>query len=462
MDRRRLILGCALWALVSAVAWPQDNVELDRYGGLKFTQWEATGFFRTHFDGQRWWLVTPEGHPFLSIGVCGVRETGHIARGLGYAPYHRNVMKIYGSVDRWKEAARKRMLAWGFNTAAGWGRSDMGLPWTNVLGFSGRHWLKGLLPDFFSKDFTSHAEKLASKQSRPDDKLLIGYFLDNEMQWNTDWRLGPSLFDHYTSMPADTAGKKALVGFFKDRYPSPSAMAEVWQPAVKTWDELAGATQLTPHMGREDRAATDREAFTRFAARRYFRVCTEALRRADPNHLILGCRFVNWTVPEAVVQACGEYCDVVSLNFYEIGPLGHVVYLAKSAMKVRLISSDHAFRRFYKLTGKPLMITEFGFRAMDSAPPNTYPPPLIAQPTVPTQTDRGRKFEKYVKEWAATNYIVGYHWFCWVDEPKEGRTLDGENGNYGLVDIEDKPYEEFLKIAVPANRAFIRARLPGR
>ncbi|MEW6355521.1 MAG: hypothetical protein AB1696_04285 [Planctomycetota bacterium] len=457
----RTIITAAVMCLLSApLLWSQDQIERGPYGGLKFAQWEAAGFFRTHFDGRCWWLVTPEGRPFLSVGVCGVRETGHMARGLGYAPYQRNVMRIHGSVDRWKEVARSRLLDWGFNTVAAWSRDDMGLPWTKSLSFSGGHWLKGTLPDFFSREYADHAEKLAAKQARPDDKLLIGYFLDNEMQWNTDWRLGPSLFDHYTSLPADAAGKRALVDFFKGQYPFPTAMAEVWHPSTKAWEDLAGVAQLIPRQGQEDRAAEDREAFTLLAARRYFRVCTSALRKADPNHLILGCRFVNWTVPEAVVQACGEYCDVVSLNFYEIGPLGQVVYLARSAMKVRLISSADAFRRFHELTGKPVMITEFGFRAMDSDPPNTYPPPLIAQPTVPTQADRGRKFEKYVKEWAATDYIVGYHWFCYEDEPKEGRTLDGENGNYGLVNIEDKPYDEFLKIAVPANRAFIKARLP--
>jgi len=35
---------------------------------------------------------------------------------------------------------------------------------------------------------------------------------------------------------------------------------------------------------------------------------------------------------------------------------------------------------------------------------------------------------------------VGYHWFEWCDEPREGR-FDGENSNYGLVRIDDTPWE---------------------
>jgi agarase len=41
---------------------------------------------------------------------------------------------------------------------------------------------------------------------------------------------------------------------------------------------------------------------------------------------------------------------------------------------------------------------------------------------------------------AGLPYCVGYHWFEYTDEPKEGR-FDGENCNYGLVRINDEPWE---------------------
>ena len=37
-----------------------------------------------------------------------------------------------------------------------------------------------------------------------------------------------------------------------------------------------------------------------------------------------------------------------------------------------------------------------------------------------------------------------------MDEPKEGR-WDGENGNYGLVNVEDKPYETFVSSVAKTN-----------
>ena len=41
----------------------------DRFGGWKSKQFKASGFFRTEYDGRRWWLVTPEGNAFISFGV---------------------------------------------------------------------------------------------------------------------------------------------------------------------------------------------------------------------------------------------------------------------------------------------------------------------------------------------------------------------------------------------------------
>ena len=40
-------------------------------------------------------------------------------------------------------------------------------------------------------------------------------------------------------------------------------------------------------------------------------------------------------------------------------------------------------------------------------------------------------------------WIVGYHWFEWVDQPPDGR-FDGEDNNWGLVNVHDVPYAEVV------------------
>jgi hypothetical protein len=90
-----------------------------------------------------------------------------------------------------------------------------------------------------------------------------------------------------------------------------------------------------------------------------------------------------------------------------------------------------------KVTGKPTMVTEFSFKAADSGLPNTKG---AARP-VPTQEDRAKGFAGYVEALASLPGCVGYHWFEYRDQPKEGRRLDGENSNYGLVKIDFTPWE---------------------
>ena len=58
-----------------------------------------------------------------------------------------------------------------------------------------------------------------------------------------------------------------------------------------------------------------------------------------------------------------------------------------------------------------------------------------------TQADRAAAFEKYVETALASPLLVGYHWFEHADQPAEGR-FDGENSNYGIVNIRDELYED--------------------
>lgn len=54
-------------------AWLKDRPPHDKYGGLlEGPAFEAKGFFRTEKRDGRWYLVTPEGHPFYSLGVNAI------------------------------------------------------------------------------------------------------------------------------------------------------------------------------------------------------------------------------------------------------------------------------------------------------------------------------------------------------------------------------------------------------
>jgi agarase len=105
----------------------------------------------------------------------------------------------------------------------------------------------------------------------------------------------------------------------------------------------------------------------------------------------------------------------------------------------------------YTAGGKPILISEWSYRAADSGLPNTYPP---IYPTVTTQKERAKKFKTYVNALLERDYFVGHHWFIHADQPPEGR-FDGENNNFGLVSEADVPYQLLVETsAAVANEIY--------
>jgi hypothetical protein len=422
----------------------ETGVEQDRYGGVKNPSFAPGQFFRLEKDGPRWWLVTPDGGAFLSIGACVINSVGDQDRVTQKQPYRDNIVQKYGSVDGWKDVTRGRLKEWGVTTLGGWSSEELRdtVPFAIEMSLSSGLWSNRTIPDFFSPAAEEHIRKNAERaKAQAGNPYLIGYFTDNELPWTRDWRFGPYIFPGYVAMPPDAPGKQRLMAFFQDRYKSLDEFRQVWQSDAPSWEAVATVTELEALDS--VRAQADREAFVLEVARRYFKLTTEAIRANDPNHLILGCRFVWVLAPKPAVQACGEYCDIVSINYYEPGGMGDICLWLSSGGSMR-ISTDLTFKAFHEITGRPLLITEFGFRGMDSGMPNTFPPPLLIQPTVPTQKIRADKFEQCATTWISQPYFLGYHWFQYMDEPKNGR-FDGEDGNYGLVNITDDPYTEFVE-----------------
>ena len=216
---------------------------------------------------------------------------------------------------------------------------------------------------------------------------MLGYFTDNELRWGADWRGTNSLLEQYLNMPETAAGYQKAVSFLKGR----------------------GHALDSP-------GAADKSEFLGLVAAEYARVASEAIRRADPNHLVLGCRFALYP-GDAAMQAVGPYFDVISYHSYNSMP------------------PVDRLERITRLAGKPVLLSEFSFKAMDSGLHNTKG---AAKP-VATQEDRAKGFASYVEALAALPGCVGYHWFQYRDQPKEGRRLDGENSNYGVVKIDGAP-----------------------
>jgi agarase len=373
-------------ALFAGIAHADSN-GYDPYGGWLKLAGTRTGFFHTQQIDGRWWLVTPDGHAFFSKGVDNVN----------YHPENASSPKAPADTNAWAAAAVRQLRDWNFNTAGAWSVSEVyskGIVYAPVINMAASVqrdlWLKGGVVDYFSPEFRDAAARVAQRMCAPHakDPWLLGYFTDNELRWGKDWRSEDSLLQSYLKMPETSPGFRKAAEFLKARGHAAASLTE-----------------------------DDKSEFLGLLAAEYARVTSEAIRRADPNHLVLGCRFAGYP-GDTAVRAVGQYFDVISFHAY-----------SATAPVDRL-------RQIARLAGKPTMITEFSFKAMDSGLPNTKG---AAKP-VATQQERADGFARYVEALAALPSCVGFHWFEYRDEPKEGR-FDGENSNYGVVKIDFTPWD---------------------
>jgi agarase len=437
-----------------------------RWGGIAEAASPGTGFFRAAQVDGAWWLVDPDGGRFISKGVDTVRFDQDYVQNTPRVPYAEACARKYAGKDAWRAAVEQRLLSWGFNTLGAWsdeavarvalarppaGATPGCLAVTPNLNLGAEFGWGHLavepgeaFPDVFHADFEPHVRRRALELCGPsrDDPAVIGWFIDNELRWGPDWRGKGELLTIFLNLSGPSPGRHAAVEMLRERYGAFAAFNDVWRTAARCWDELSMLARIVAPYDRNLNEAAERhsntadprraafvadcEAFVNRLAERYFEITTSAIRAADPNHMVLGCRFAY--VPErGVIDAAGRHVDVISFNCYERDPLVPIAA--------------------YVPTGKPCMIGEFSFRADDSGLPNT----IGAAPRVATQAERARCFRSYVTAALRQPTLVGYHWFEHADQPLEGR-FDGENSNYGTVTIDDDVYAELTQAMMAVNR----------
>ncbi|MBI4559752.1 MAG: hypothetical protein HY706_19350 [Candidatus Hydrogenedentes bacterium] len=427
--------------------------------GCSNIQEKPTGFFYTKEIEGRWWLIDPNGQGFYIVGTDHCNYNVHWCEKLGYAPYARNVAAKYGSEEKWAAATAERLAEWGFNTLAAnhspslrhrrfphieflslgtsFARLDDLCPQTTWTGF----------PNVFSTAWPAHCDELARKSCAPskDDPWLIGYFLDNELEWFGKNHKPWGLFDEAWKKPAGHAAKQAWIVFLKSELRDVQAFQQNWGVTVESLDALA--QHVEPQPPRNERAQEIARRWVRQVADEYFRTCAEAVRRHDPNHLIFGCRFAG-DAPE-VWDIAGKYCDIVSFNMYPRidGDYG---------VPEKVIETIQAWHR---KANKPMIITEWSFPALDTPLPSTHG----AGMRVDTQAQRARCFEHFQSLMFRFSFMVGTNYFMYVDEPALGiSSTFPENTNYGLVNEQDEPYPELTAAARTINRKVYRLHRRGK
>lgn len=169
------------------------------------------------------------------------------------------------------------------------------------------------------------------------------------------------------------------------------------------------------------------------AINKYFRIVQEELRKFAPNKLYLGCRINSPNFNRVAFEASAKYCDAISINHY-----------------------DYNLSDFKETKGldKPLIIGEFHYGALDRGLLHT------GLRSVSNQDQRARVYKHFVEQGLENEFVVGAHWFQYVDQVCTGRD-DGENYQIGFVDICDRPYPEMVKVARELSSKLYNYRLNG-
>jgi agarase len=427
---------------------PEDSKPPLQVGECPGIRGTPTGFFHAEEIEGVWWLVTPRGRGFFAVGTDHVNFEGHPCEKLGYAPYKVNNVAKYGGIEPWVDSTVTRLKSWGFNTL-GWGHSETlrhrGLVYTQHMEMGAEFarsedisppvsWTG--YPDVFSPNFAPHCDRIASEccADLVDDPQLIGYFIDNELEWFSKSRSDQGLFEEAIRKPADHPAKVGLLDFLKSRYGSVDDLNRAWGIDMDRFEELLDM-DLAPGTGSARADAID---FLGEIAERYFTITSSAIRKYDPNHMVLGCRFGS-SAPDIVWEVAGRHCDILSVNCYRRLDL---------EKEIIVDGFEDLMSRWHRLSGKPIMLTEWSFPALDAGLPCTHG----AGQRVPTQKDRAKAFRIFQTTLFSTPFVVGSNYFMWVDEPEMGISeAFPEDSNYGLVNEHDDPYEELTATAKELN-----------
>jgi hypothetical protein len=435
----RPLRACALSVLGLALAagstLAQGNQPKDTLNTAASTPTKY-GKFKVEADEKGiWWFVGPDGKRFVSIGVDNVIPKAWNPR--PNSTYYNAVDNQFkGDSAAWAADTQKLLLDHGFNTLGAW--SHFSIPASPkllrtivlyVTGHESDRCLDALLPGFEERVLKFTREEMAKYN---DHEHLLGVFLDNEMPWygRSGWDniANYTLLEKALELDPSNPRRDVAVKFLKDKYKTTDALAKAYERPLASWAELTSEWVQNAY---SEAVTADRQEFTALAADAFYTKAAAVVRKELPGVLILGTRFAG-DAPTPVIVAAGKVSDVVAFNDYNGQPRANM----------------DLYTRYWLLTKRPIMLTEYSWRGKDNQSGN--PNSRGAGPVVATQDQRAANYAAFVPDALATPVLIGAHWFEFADQSPEGR-FDGEDSNYGIVDIHNNRYEKLLAAMKAAN-----------
>lgn len=344
---------------------------LDNYGGNKSMHFDIknNGFFRTHFDGHHWWLISPENNAFLSFGL------NHFHSGLWKKKYNKTHWeKEFGGAawtSDWAEGFHQQMQQINQNVGAntlGYHNEEKiiqertpTLPYIKIyrplkISLHQRAQAKDYV-DVFSPTFKEICKRTAQKQIAPyaDDTLIVGIamadvpILTEGAAYQARRRHIPTWAMALRNLPASALGKQAYTALMQTRYASIQAFNEVYDSDFQSWDILLKTENWraqTDYRNRQE--VEDNNAFNMQCMHEYYRTALDAIRAVDKHHLFLGDK-LNALMRDPkeldmMVNVAKDYVDVLLYQYFGKGKHQKSIQnrIAKVA-KLPILNGDGGF-----------------------------------------------------------------------------------------------------------------------
>lgn len=422
--RSLLLLLCSLVLLPRQGA--AQGAETDAYGGSTRVRWEATGWFRLQQSGGRFWLVTPEGHPFFNLGINHLNA--------GWTNEQRADAELAKQVIG-------QFKSWHFNTA-GYGNSPPMLAHTPFVSFLNlvptSRFLreKASFPDVFDAAFQRDLEKRIERQCRDvrENPRLLGYMWTDTPLWNLkdarrtiqkDW------VSTLRQLAATAPGKIAYVDFLLETHGGDFAkIAQTYDVKASSRAELLAAAFDAVRVDSPAIAADDAQ-FLRLIARTFYGVAGPAYRKNDPHHLVFGEMYLQISLPDEVLEEAMPHTDLLLIQ-----PTGN-----PAAKEPKDHFNAALFDRLHQTYRKPIIIGDHQF---SFATPE-FPRTMWTQ--YPSAAEAVAAYGTYLREATARPYIVGYN-RCQVRDVVQPDGMLKQ----GLLQRNGEPYPDFVGQIANFNR----------
>ncbi len=404
------------------------DIKYDKFGGImdEALRQEATGYFYSTKIGDRWWIIDPLGYP------CYIRALSGVVYSYQNSPKQKEAAyELFGNLDKWAIATTRHLMDDLYFNACASPSAQIktvvnGMVWQGGPGFVGAYgtsigvnnsnggsttFSENNTMPVFDPGFVTFAEERAAANipAYANDPYFLGYTTDNELPMQTGM-----IYDYMKISPTKEVNHYSY---------------------ACTWYWV---TKMTGKDNPQNEDITEEleQLFRSFVWDRYYNVVCSAIRKYDPNHMIMGTRFLT-VVKDApwVLRFASLYLDCITVNWYgQWEPNAEDVY------------------DFASNADLPFMVTEFYAKAEENEDglANTSGAGFF----VKTQQDRADHYQSFTLRLLEAKNCIGWHWFQYTDNDPTGNPTDVSSidANKGIVSNTHREYTDLTDDMIDINK----------